>query len=305
MNSHRNDKIHMFGEDCSAPSGRGFTLVELLVVLAVVGILVALVLSALVRAKQSAESAVCKSNLRQMGIAISMYLADYGIYPGGFHTNLYDPRTGLGFFAGGWVGAVMQYTKAKQPRWGLGVDPSGTIFSCPSYARLQRTTYLGDAYGYNYGGVADWVGPWDGLRRCQLGLAGELLADPVALGYPQVPVRPVRESDVVRPSSMVNLGDSNLTGPSEFALSLPVPPLVTGGNDLSEAVTLGYWRPSGPWHFIDLQRLRHKGNSNILFCDGHVELLKPEQLLDPTKLEVRRLWNKDNQPHPEFPPIGP
>src|SRR6266576_1828802 len=60
----------------------GFTLVELLVVLAVIAILAALLLPALAKAKASAQSAACKSNLRQLGLALNMYVNDYDKYPG-------------------------------------------------------------------------------------------------------------------------------------------------------------------------------------------------------------------------------
>lgn len=55
---------------------RGFTLVELLVVMAIVGILVSLLLPALASAKAKGRSAVCLSNLRQLGIAIHSYASD-------------------------------------------------------------------------------------------------------------------------------------------------------------------------------------------------------------------------------------
>ena len=58
-----------------------FTLVELLVVIAVIGILASLLLPALTRAKQRADSAACISNLRQAGIALMLYTEDHGAYP--------------------------------------------------------------------------------------------------------------------------------------------------------------------------------------------------------------------------------
>jgi prepilin-type N-terminal cleavage/methylation domain-containing protein/prepilin-type processing-associated H-X9-DG protein len=58
-----------------------FSLIELLVVIAIIAILAALLLPTLARAKAAAQSAQCKSNLRQIDIALKLYTDDYQKYP--------------------------------------------------------------------------------------------------------------------------------------------------------------------------------------------------------------------------------
>ena len=52
---------------------RGFTIIELLVVLAIIGVLIALLLPAVQAAREAARRASCSNNMRQLGLALQLY----------------------------------------------------------------------------------------------------------------------------------------------------------------------------------------------------------------------------------------
>ena len=134
----------MAGKDRQHP-GSGFTLVELLVVVAIIAVLAALLLPALSRAKAAAQATRCRSNLRQQGLALTFYVSDHRVYP---PLNGYDPS--LGGDVTKWhdflEAALASLTPQKQAATGF-----GGVFRCPTHRPLPGSD--SPSYGYDADGT--------------------------------------------------------------------------------------------------------------------------------------------------------
>src|SRR5438093_62537 len=124
---------------------RAFTLIELLVVIAIIAILAALLLPALTAAKENARMIKCKSNLRQIGFALQLYVQDHQFYPLiGSIVSAEKPQGAK------WYDDISVYTSQ---RW------TNDLYTCPSYkgetadGRIEgNVIYISvGSFGYNVG----------------------------------------------------------------------------------------------------------------------------------------------------------
>jgi prepilin-type N-terminal cleavage/methylation domain-containing protein/prepilin-type processing-associated H-X9-DG protein len=262
-------------------AGRGFTLVELLVVIGIIGLLISVLLPALQRARQAGYAVACASQMRQIGIAIEMYASEFnGTYP---PVWIQDDLQ----FAGGYSGQPGKTRSyATLVRKYLGVrndDPYQggklPIFRCPNDF-LDRWEWLGGG-ALSYTMPQSWgpdtkyynirvfknVNPPRSGNTLNRGI-GQLFGDPAYTSYPMW----VRKS-MVKPASKVLLLVERCYSEEAQTVSWLLGYTVSKPADQ-------LWS-AGSWYGLPMLHAQ-KGREtvarfNYLFADLHVELLQPTE----------------------------
>lgn len=261
-----------------------FTLIELLVVIAIVAILAALLMPAVLTAKNSARSVVCKNNLRQMGLALQSYVQDHSRYPyfiSPLESGDTDPNNRY------WWAKLAPYYPLK---W------TEQKYHCPGYkGTISGVVGLKEPFGsyaYNAFGVKP---PFSGYKEPTNGIYIEFTNTRLGLG-PVLSVRflgkvpPKYEPQIRMPSEMLAIGESRFL--NEQVNGIP-------GGESRMVCGLLNWTHTGhvpsQWAF---DPARHGKNYNQLFCDGHISAMSPWILFNYTNSAA--MWNYDHEPHPEM-----
>lgn len=127
----------------------GFTLVELLVVITIIGILIALLLPAVQAAREAARRMQCCNNLKQMGLALHLYHESVGLFPPDYDGWAWSARI-LPFVEDATIAASLDYSG----HYGNNVLPNTQLiktilpfYQCPSAPPVKCTTCCGGIPG--------------------------------------------------------------------------------------------------------------------------------------------------------------
>lgn len=261
----------------------GFTLIELLVVVAIIGVLLAIVVPALSKAKELARELICKTNIRQYGLVGTLYLEDNDTkFPWPWYSIYWDPQT----VAGGsdyhlWHDDKHTPDQAPGQLWRYLENKK--INLCPVFDSLARA---GRAKNHPASGCAGipMRPQFSYSMNCYLGGAQRAAINKGPLYGGQV----TKLSNIERqPSQVAFFGEESMwpvtledgtlvsSSTSEFNDNVL---LVAPISDSDYPVPGEDMRP-----FADCLASFHKtndpdriyGKSNVVFVDGHVELVEP------------------------------
>src|SRR2546423_11715911 len=113
---------------------RGFTLVELLVVIGIIALLISILLPTLANARRSGNTVKCLSNIRQVGAALQMYAGDYR---GAFPVCRQDPENGAAGATYYWIDMLTPYASRIN---GVVI---GSNASASDQSEFQKTIFFG------------------------------------------------------------------------------------------------------------------------------------------------------------------
>lgn len=243
---------------------RGFTLIELLVVIAIIAVLMAILIPVMRKAKETAKETICRSNLKNVGLAVLMYLGDYD-------RKLPNTLSSNGFLWYESDGRTYRKPGSSGTYWGIYYKDylkKTKIFGCPSLQRVARLIY-------------DVPDPSKAIQHAAFGLNHHSRARG-------------RDTETIRTHSEFIFCTAHSEPRPENSSSCSDS---FHNNDVLGAMNLRRYRKSlgGDRWYSYPQIFRHNirvyeeertgGRANILWLDGHVSSLE-----ETTGDDVRKRW---------------
>ena len=226
---------------------KGFTLIELLVVIAIIALLLSIIVPSLGMAKDKARVVLCKNNMKQQGLAISMYIQD---------NNQYFPSATLPYLASDDENAMYTYVI-----WG-GKQGTESGYNGDIYKKRLINPYIGDRSDASLqnmeAGTQIFVCPAD------KGAVG---------GAMSVDRRPLYWEKVGRSYQFNTGGNANkaaqgLWGKKISAVRNPYSLIMVSG-----IPGIAYGADFDPYLFAYWHNKKENGWANVLFVDQHVDLM--------------------------------
>lgn len=265
---------HLIRPSAIPESTMKFTLIELLIVIAIIAILAAMMLPALNQARIAARKTACTNNLKQVGTALTMYAGDHSYFPPGQSADMgYMNTRGWHWLTMPYLGMNNVYTgsdwtEAAQRR------ESGAL-RCPEIA--VPTKELCDRISYSMYGFGPLV-QYFGFAPAAIAKGEGAVSTSIFAAKPGAKTSKVEPGCAPRTSTIPFIAERALDQGKDGTDIV-----FQDGNQLgyssSAANSIGYITGTTPmgYSYFDFA-YRHKGRKNILWFDSHVDDVRIDEL---------------------------